>query len=125
MGKKGFRDLIVWQRSKDLAVLIYQITSTGPINKDYSLRDQIRRTVISIASNIAEGDERGTDKESVRFFFIAKGSLAELRTQIEISFDIGYLKEEEFNKIENECGELAKMLGKLIEIRKKPDGHKS
>jgi len=51
--------------------------------------------------------------------------LAELRTQIEISSDIGYLKEEEYNKIENECGELAKMLGKLIEIRKKPDGHKS
>jgi four helix bundle protein len=125
MGKKGFRDLIVWQRSKDLAVLIYQITSTGPLSKDYSLRDQIRRTVISVASNIAEGDERDTDKESVRFFFIAKGSLAELRTQIEISFDIGYLLEEEYQKIEKECEELAKMLGKLIEIRKKPDGHKS
>jgi four helix bundle protein len=60
MGKKGFRDLMVWQRSKDLAVLIYQITNTGPISKDYSLRDQIRRSVISIPSNIAEGDERDT-----------------------------------------------------------------
>jgi four helix bundle protein len=124
MGKKGFRDLIVWQRSKDLAVLIYQITSTGPISKDYSLRDQIRRTVISIASNIAEGDERGTDKESVRFFFIAKGSLAELRTQMEIGFDIGYLQEEEYLKIEKECEALAKMIGKLIEIRKKPKDRK-
>ncbi len=72
MGKKGFRDLIVWQRSKNLAVLIYRITSTGPMNKDYPLRDQIRRTVISIASNIAEGDERDTDKESVRFFLLPK-----------------------------------------------------
>jgi four helix bundle protein len=125
MGKKGFRDLIVWQRSKDLAVLIYRITSTGPMSKDYSLRDQIRRTVISVASNIAEGDERDTDKESVRIFFIAKGSLAELRTQMEISFDIGYLQEEEYQNIEKECEELAKMLGKLIEIRKKTKDRKS
>ncbi len=66
-----------------------------------------------------------TDKESVRFFFIAKGSLAELRTQMEISFDIGYLQEEEYQKIEKECEELAKMLGKLIEIRKKTKDRKS
>ena len=56
--RRGFVILIVWQRSKDLAVLMYQITSTGPMSKDYSLRDQIRRSVISIPSNIAEGDER-------------------------------------------------------------------
>ncbi|MBI5601995.1 MAG: four helix bundle protein [Deltaproteobacteria bacterium] len=117
MGKKGFRDLIVWQKAKDLAVLIYQITSTGPISKDYSFRDQIRRTVISIASNIAEGDERDTDKESVRFFFFAKGSLAELRTQVEIAFNIGYLPEEDYQKIEQNCEELAKMLGQLIKAR--------
>ena len=117
MGKKGFRDLIVWQKAKDLAVLLYQTTSAGPISKDYSFRDQIRRTVISIASNIAEGDERDTDKESVRFFFIAKGSLAELRTQVEIACNIGYLPEEDYQKIEQNCEELAKMLGQLIKAR--------
>ncbi|MBI4766263.1 MAG: four helix bundle protein [Deltaproteobacteria bacterium] len=119
MGKKGFRDLIVWQRSKDLAVLIYQITSSGPISKDYSLRDQIRRSVVSIPSNIAEGDERDTDRDSIRFFFIAKGSLAELRTQIEIAFNIGYLSKADYQKLEQECEELAKMLGRLIQTRQK------
>jgi four helix bundle protein len=122
MGKKGFRDLIVWQKAKDLAVFIYQITTTGAISKDYSLRDQLRRTVISIASNIAEGDERDTDKESVRFFFIAKGSLAELRTQIEIAFNIGYLHEDDYQKVEKNSEDLAKMLGQLIKARQKTYG---
>ena len=72
MGKKGFRDLMVWQRSKDLAVFIYQITCIGPISKDYSLRDQIRRSVVSIPSNITEGDERDTDRDSIRFFLWPK-----------------------------------------------------
>jgi four helix bundle protein len=81
MGKKGFKDLVVWQKAKDLAVIIYRISNKTLLSKDFSLRDQIRRSAVSIASNIAEGDERDTDKESVRFFFIAKGSLAELRTQ--------------------------------------------
>ncbi len=119
MGRKGFRDLMVWQKSKDLAVLVYQITSTGPISKDYSLRDQIRRSVVSIPSNIAEGDERDTDRDSIRFFFMAKGSLAELRTQVEIAFNIGYLSEEDYQKIEQDCEELAKMLGRLIQARQK------
>ncbi|MCP5007712.1 MAG: four helix bundle protein [Planctomycetes bacterium] len=70
MSGKGFRDLIVWQKAKDLAVFIYKNTDSGNINKDYGLRDQIRRAAISIPSNIAEGDERETDKEAVRFFYI-------------------------------------------------------
>jgi len=59
VGKGGFKELRVWQKGKDLAVYIYQITNTGDFAKDYSLRDQIRRAVVSIPSNIAEGDERG------------------------------------------------------------------
>ena len=119
MGKKGFRNLLVWQRAKDLAVIVYPMTNTGLFSKDYSLRDQIRRAAVSIASNIAEGDERDTDKDSVRFFYIAKGSLAELRTQIEIAFNIGYLAEDDYNKIELNCADLAKMLGQLIKARQK------
>ena len=117
MGKKGFRDLNVWQKTRDLAVLIYQHSNKTLLSKDFSLRDQIRRSAISIASNIAEGDERDTDKESVRFFFIAKGSLAELRTQIEIAFKVGYLPEDEYHKIEGQCEELGKMIGRLIKVR--------
>ncbi|MFH0771547.1 MAG: four helix bundle protein [Candidatus Omnitrophota bacterium] len=115
---KGFEDLQVWQKAKDLAVLIYKITSDGKLSKDFGLRDQMRRSAISIPSNIAEGDERDTDKESVRFFYIAKGSLAELRTQLRIALEVGFLDKDEFAKIELDCSEIGKMLGGLIKHRK-------
>jgi four helix bundle protein len=69
----NFRELRVWQRSKDLAVFIYSVTGDGAFLKDFGLRDQIRRAGVSIASNIAEGDELNTNKQAVHFFFIAKG----------------------------------------------------
>jgi len=118
MGKKGFKDLVVWQKAKNLAVKIYKISKSGVLGQDFGLRDQIRRSAISIASNLAEGDERETDKESVRFFYIAKGSLAELRTQIQIAYEIGYFREELYQTIEAECNELGRMVGKLINVRK-------
>lgn len=79
-GNQGFKDLAVWQKAKDLAVLIYKTSIHEMKSIDLGLRDQLRRSAVSVASNLAEGDERGTDKESVRYFFIAKGSVAELRT---------------------------------------------
>ena len=117
MGKKGFKDLIVWQKAKDLAIKVYQASEEGDLNRDFGLRDQIRRSAVSIASNLAEGDERDTDKESVRFFYIAKGSLAELRTQIGIAYEIGYLKKAFYESIETECITLGKMIGALIRTR--------
>ena len=74
MGK--FRELKVWQRGKDLAVSIYRITNQTSFVKDYGLKDQIRRAAVSIPSNIAEGDEPGTDKQAKRYFYMAKGSSA-------------------------------------------------
>ncbi len=114
---KGFKELLVWQKASDLAVLIYKITNENEFKKDFGLRDQVRRSAVSVPSNIAEGDERDTDKESVRFFFIAKGSLAELRTQIEIAYRIGYIAENVFNGIEDKSVEIGKMLGALIKVR--------
>ena len=114
-----FFELKVWQRSKDLAVFIYRITIEGPFSKDYGLRDQIRRAGVSIPSNIAEGDELKTNKQSVQFFFMAKGSLAELLTQTIISFEIGYIDQETFSYIRNECQAISSMLTKLIQARSK------
>ena len=82
MSSTDFRKLIVWQKSKDLAVDIYKLTSTDKLSKDYSLTDQMRRATVSIPSNIAEGNDRGTQKEFIRYLHIAKGSLAELMTQL-------------------------------------------
>ncbi len=117
MGRGGFKDLIVWQKAKDLAVFVYKIAEEGSFGRDYGLRDQMQRSAVSIASNIAEGDERDTDRESVRFFYIAKGSLAELRTQIQIAYEIGYLEKQIYEAIEADCIELGKMIGKLIKFR--------
>lgn len=118
MGKNGFRDLIVWQKAKELAVIIYKETDSGALGRDFSLRDQIRRSAVSIASNLAEGDERDTDKESVRFFYIAKGSLAELRIQLQIACEIGYLEKHVYDRHEKDCEKIGKMIGGLIKTRK-------
>ena len=88
----NFQKLRVWQIAKDLAVKIYQLTRTKEISKDFGLKDQIQRSAVSIASNIAEGDELGTDKQSVKHFYISKGSAAELMTQLIIANEIGYIR---------------------------------
>jgi four helix bundle protein len=119
MGKGGFKSLKIWQKSKDLAVYIYRITNNGIFNKDYGLRDQIRRAAVSIASNIAEGDERDTDKEAVRYFYIAKGSYAEVLTQATIAYEIGYIEQATFTETELKCIEISSMLSKLISVRSK------
>jgi len=113
----GFRDLKVWQRSKELAVLIYKLTQKGPFTRDYGFRDQIRRAAVSIPSNLAEGDERGSNKDAVRFFYYAKGSLAEIQTQIEIAYEIDYLEKQTLNDLEDKCKIIGKMLGSLIKAR--------
>jgi four helix bundle protein len=115
MGK--FRDLKVWQRAKDLAVYVYRLTGKGEFTRDFSLRDQMRKAAVSSPSNIAEGDELGTDKQAVKHFYIAKGSTAELLTQAIIALEIGYIGEDEFNHIEAECQAISGMLTGLIKAR--------
>ncbi len=113
----GYRDLKVWQKSKDLAVTIYRITQQGQYSRDFGLRDQIRRAAESVPSNIAEGDERGSNKDAIRFFYISKGSLAELQTQLEIACEIGYVDEHRTKELLEECQFIGKMLGSLIKAR--------
>ncbi|MGA6827141.1 four helix bundle protein [Nitrospira sp. NS4] len=120
MGHKGFKDLAVWQEAKNLAVLIYKISDNDMPRVDFGLRDQIRRSAVSVASNLAEGDERDTDKESVRYFFIAKGSVAELRTQLQIAHESGHLNGSIYETIEKDYATLGKRIGKLIQSRCPP-----
>ena len=117
MGKDGFRGLRVWAESKELVIQVYGITEEGKFAKDFALRDQIRRSAISIPSNIAEGDSLGTNRQSVRHFLIAKGSIAELITQAEIAYEIGYIDLTTRNQIEYRCTDIMKKLQKLISIR--------
>jgi four helix bundle protein len=115
MGK--FQDLKVWQKAKDLAVYLYQLTNQGEFAKDFGLRDQIRRAGVSIPSNIAEGDELGTNKLSIRYFHIGKGSSAEVLTQAIIALEMGYIDNESFKHIERECEAISAMLTGLIKAR--------
>lgn len=123
MSRRGFKDLIAWQKAKDLAVKIYHATGNGALSKDFGMRDQLCRSAVSIASNLAEGDERDTDKDAVRFFFIAKGSLAELRTQLLICCEVGLLNQSDYEHLESDCATLAKMLGSLIKFRQRTERH--
>ena len=118
----NFRELKAWLRAKELAVYIYRQTEKGKFSKDYSLRDQLRRASVSIPSNIAEGDELGTDKQSIRHFYIAKGSSAEVLTQAIISLEIGYIAKDIYDYIEKECMIIYGMLGRLIIARSKKSG---
>ena len=113
----NFQKLRVWQIAKDLAVRVYKLTKLSTFSKDYGLRDQIQRSAVSIPSNIAEGDESGTDKLSVRYFYIAKGSTAELMTQLIIANEISYIDSETKNQLIDDCDKLSSMLTKLINAR--------
>jgi four helix bundle protein len=114
----NFENLKVWHRSVELAVSIYKLTRENKsFQKDFGLKDQIQRSSVSISSNISEGDELGTDKQAIRQFFIAKGSAAELYTQLTISNKIGYITEEDSKYYLNECKGISAMLTNLIRSR--------
>ena len=115
MGK--FQELKVWKRAKELAVYVYTITNNGKFSRDYGLKDQIRRAAVSIPSNIAEGDELGTNKQAINFFYIAKGSTAEVLTQAIIAYEIGHINEDTFQRINEDCSAISGMLTQLIRAR--------
>lgn len=115
MGK--IENLRVWKRSRDLTVKVYKFTCKSPFDKDYGLRDQLRRAAISVPSNIAEGDESGTNRLSVRYLYIAKGSVPEMHTQIIIANEIGYFTDPDKNDLLDECRAISAMLNNLIKIR--------
>lgn len=118
----NFENLKVWHKAIELSVSIYKITGENPFfQKDFGLRDQMRRSSVSVSSNISEGDELGSDRQAIRQFFIAKGSTAELFTQITISEKIGYLNESESDFLVGECRCISAMLNYLIKARRKTE----
>jgi len=113
-----FEDLDVWKRSARLSADLYKATAGL---KDYGFRDQITRAGLSVPSNIAEGHERESPKETVNFYSYAKGSAGELRTQIYIGMDIGYLDRETGKLWLSEVEEISRMLhGLIAAVRNRP-----
>jgi four helix bundle protein len=113
----NFRELLVWQKAKELAIKIYKLVNKIQSFSKDDLRDQIQRAAVSIPANIAEGDELGTDKQSIRHFYIAKGSAAELQTLLIIAEEINYIENEVMNDLVNECKIISVMLLKIIKAR--------
>ena len=110
-----FEDLDVWQRAVKLSVNIYRIFKA---TKDYGFRDQITRSSLSIPSNIAEGFERESQKECLTFLSYAKGSCGELRTQIYIGMEIGYIDKQVGRSFINEAAEISSMIAGLIKTKR-------
>jgi len=111
---KSYKDLLVWQKSMDLVVEIYKLTSYFPKSEIYGLVSQMRRASVSIPSNIAEGKRRGSLGDYRRFLKISYGSGAELETQIEISKKLSFKENLEFKKVDDLLDEIMRMLNTLI-----------
>ncbi|MFN8325651.1 four helix bundle protein [Flavobacterium sp.] len=111
---KSYRDLVVWQKSMQISVLIYELIIKLPENEKYGLIPQIKRSAISIPSNIAEGYGRNYKKDFSRFLQIARGSLYENQTQLELSLNLGFIEENDLKEIKELSLEIEKMLNSLI-----------
>lgn len=96
---KRFEEIKAWQEARELAKLVYTVTRGIAIAKDYGLKDQIQRAAVSVGSNIAEGFARNGNKEFAKFLWIAKGSAAEVQSQLYTAKDIGYISDADFNTV--------------------------
>ena len=114
-----FEDLEVWQEATSLAVEVYTVSKSGDLNQDFGFRDQLRRSAVSIASNIAEGKERETIPEFVRYLYIAKGSSGELKTQLMIAQRIGYIEQHCAENLWQRAEKISAKLGALIKTLKR------
>ena len=111
---KKYDELIVWQKAMDLVVKVYSLVKLLPKEEMYSLSDQMRRAAVSIPSNIAEGQERNTTKDFIHFLYIAKGSKAELETQLKLCIRLKYISESQASEATALIIEIGKMLNTLI-----------
>jgi four helix bundle protein len=121
-----FEDFIAWQKARSLTREIYKVTNLPAFSRDFGLKDQIRRSAVSIMSNIAEGFERGRASEFHQFLSIAKGSCAELRSQLYVAVDADYMPETRFEQIMSMATEVGNVVGglRLSVERRKALAHK-
>jgi four helix bundle protein len=116
-----FEDIESWKIAREITRLIYEESSTGNFSKDFALVNQIRRASISILSNIAEGFERGGNKEFLNFLAIAKGSCGEVRAQLYVALDQNYIDEKRFKEISSKLSETSRMISGLMKYLRQSD----
>ena len=120
-----FEDMEAWQIARELTKQIYTITKEESIRRDFGFVDQIRRAAISIMNNIAEGFERGSNKDFVKFLFIARGSAGEVRSMLYVGLDQGYLTDETFKLCHDLCVRCSQLCWGLIKHLKKHSNWKT
>ena len=118
---KKFEEIESWKKARSLTNKVYEVTLTGPFAKDFGLKDQIRRAAVSILSNIAEGFERGGDKEFLQFLSIAKGSVGELRAQLYVALDQRYVSQESFERLLIEVTHVSQLISGFMRYLKQSD----
>ena len=111
----SYRDLRIWQEAIDLALAVYRVTSSFPKHELYGLASQMRRSAVSVPSNIAEGKGRGSDGDFGRFLFQARGSLLELQTQVVIARGLQYVSEDQTTRLTQAANALGRGLNGLIQ----------
>jgi four helix bundle protein len=109
-----FEDIEAWQKARELTKAIYALSNDGQFSRDFGLRDQVRRASVSIMSNIAEGFERGGDKEFLQFVSLAKGSSGEVRAQLYVALDAGYIDQQTFSRLSDMATQINRMLAGLM-----------
>ena len=109
-----FEDIDAWKKARALAKATYKITATGEFARDFGLRDQLRRAAISVVSNIAEGFERGGDKEFLQFLSLAKGSCGEVRAQLYVALDQAYINDAQFQELSEKAVEVSRLIAGLM-----------
>jgi four helix bundle protein len=118
---KGFKELQVWRKAHETTMAIYVVTKAFPSDERYGLTSQLRRSASSIASNIAEGCGRRSDREMARFLQIARGSASEVEYQVFLARDLHYLHEQEFRRLSFQADELQRMRTALIQRFRPPE----
>ena len=116
---RSFEDIECWKKARVLNKLVYSKTNNNLFSKDFDLSRQIRRASVSISSNIAEGFERGSDKEFIYFLNVAKASAGEVRSQLYLAYDLEYLNDNDFNELKTNALEISKMISGFIKYLKK------
>ena len=111
------KDLIVYQKSKQLVIDVYKLLELFPDTERFALCNQVRRAVMSVPSNIAEGMGRISNKDQAHFLNIAYGSLMEVYAQLDIAHDLGYVNDEMFNQVESDVEEISKMISAMASLR--------
>jgi four helix bundle protein len=120
-----FEDLDAWKKAREMTKAVYAVTSSANFSRDFSLKGQIRGSAVSSMSNIAEGFERGGDRQFLQFLFIAKGSTGEVKSQLYVALDAGYLTQSEFDEIYGLAAETSRLIGGLIRYLKNAELNES